>query len=66
MISKIRVSHGKQWQRTEQQCQQLYHSWGIRIPDINCSYLTSAVGVVYANEQAKVTKQKLVELMREA
>lgn len=36
---------GQQWQRTEQQCQQLYHSWGIRIPDINCSYLTSAVGV---------------------
>ena len=31
---------GQQWQRTEQQCQQLYHSWGIRIPDINCSYLT--------------------------
>ena len=24
---------GQQWQRTEQQCQQLYHSWGIRIPD---------------------------------
>ena len=21
---------GQQWQRTEQQCQQLYHSWGIR------------------------------------
>lgn len=38
---------GQQWQRTEQQCQQLYHSWDIRIPDINCSYLTSAVGVVY-------------------
>lgn len=22
---------GQQWQRTEQQCQQLYHSWGIRL-----------------------------------
>ena len=43
---------GQQWQRTEQQCQQLYHSWGIRIPDINCSYLTSAVGVVYGNPPA--------------
>ena len=42
---------GQQWQRTEQQCQQLYHSWGIRIPDINCSYLTSAVGVVYGTSQ---------------
>ena len=50
---------GQQWQRTEQQCQQLYHSWGIRIPDINCSYLTSAVGVVYG------TSQKILQAVSE-
>ena len=55
---------GQQWQRTEQQCQQLYHSWGIRIPDINCSYLTSAVGVVYGTSQeltAQAIPQQAVE-----
>lgn len=52
---------GQQWQRTEQQCQQLYHSWGIRIPDINCSYLTSAVGVVYGTSQKLAIPQQAVE-----
>ena len=52
---------GQQWQRTEQQCQQLYHSWGIRIPDINCSYLTSAVGVVYGTSQKLAIRKEILQ-----
>ena len=54
-----------QWQRTEQQCQQLYHSWGIRIPDINCSYLTSAVGVVYGTSQKLAIRKEILQAVSE-
>lgn len=56
---------GQQWQRTEQQCQQLYHSWGIRIPDINCSYLTSAVGVVYGTSQKLAIRKEILQVVAE-
>lgn len=56
---------GQQWQRTEQQCQQLYHSWGIRIPDINCSYLTSAVGVVYGTSQKLAIRKEILQAVSE-
>ena len=56
---------GQQWQRTEQQCQQLYHSWGIRIPDINCSYLTSAVGVVYGTSQKLAIREEILQAVSE-
>lgn len=56
---------GQQWQRTEQQCQQLYHSWGIRIPDINCSYLTSAVGVVYGTSQKLAIRKEILQTVSE-
>lgn len=56
---------GQQWQRTEQQCQQLYHSWGIRIPDINCSYLTSAVGVVYSTSQKLAIRKEILQAVSE-
>ena len=57
---------GQQWQRTEQQCQQLYHSWGIRIPDINCSYLTSAVGVVYGTSQKLAIRKEILQAVEDA
>ena len=46
-------------------CQQLYHSWGIRIPDINCSYLTSAVGVVYGTSQKLAIRKEILQAVSE-
>ena len=45
--------------------QQLYHSWGIRIPDINCSYLTSAVGVVYGTSQKLAIRKEILQAVSE-
>ena len=38
---------GRQSQRMERKCQELYEGWGIQLPDVNCNYLSCAVGVVY-------------------
>ena len=56
---------GQQWQRIEQQCQQLYRSWGIQMPDINCSYLTSAVGVVYGTSQKLAIRKEILQAVSE-
>ena len=44
---------------------ELYHSWGIRIPDINCSYLTSAVGVVYGTSQKLAIRKEILQAVSE-
>ena len=41
------------------------HSWGIRIPDINCSYLTSAVGVVYGTSQKLAIRKEILQAVSE-
>ena len=38
---------GRQSQRMERKCQELYEGWGIQLPDVNCNYLSCAVGVEY-------------------
>lgn len=65
LLQELYRMPGQQWQRTEQQCQQLYHSWGIRIPDINCSYLTSAVGVVYGTSQKLAIRKEILQAVSE-
>ena len=65
LLQELYRMPGQQWQRTEQQCQQLYHSWGIRIPDINCSYLTSAVGVVCATSQKLAIRKEILQSVGE-
>lgn len=39
---------GRQSQRMERKCQELYEGWGIQLPDVNCNYLSCAVGVCTA------------------
>ena len=41
---------GRQSQRMERKCQELYEGWGIQLPDVNCNYLSCAVGVVYGHQ----------------
>lgn len=41
------------------------NSWGIRIPDINCSYLTSAVGVVYGTSQKLAIRKEILQAVSE-
>lgn len=38
---------------------------GIRIPDINCSYLTSAVGVVYSTSQKLAIRKEILQAVSE-
>ena len=42
---------GRQNRQMERRCQELYEGWGIRQPDMNSRYLSSAVGVVYGTIQ---------------
>lgn len=38
---------GRQSQRMERKCQELYEGWGIQLPDVNCNYLSCAVSEQY-------------------
>ena len=48
-----------------QQWQQLYHSWGIRIPDMNSRYLSSAVSVVYGTVQKLAIRKEILQAVGE-
>ena len=52
---------GQQGQKREHQCQELYRSWGIQQPDANCSYLTSAVDVVFGSSQKMAIRKEILQ-----
>ena len=52
---------GQRGQQMELDCQKLYESWGMQLPDINCSYLTSAVSVVYAVPQKMAIRKEVLQ-----
>lgn len=56
---------GRQGQRMERKCQELYESWGIQLPDVNCSYLTYAVGVVYGTSQKLAIRKEILQAVGE-
>ena len=56
---------GQQSQRMERRCQQLYERWGIRLPDINCGYLTCAVGVACSTDQKLAIRKEILQVVSE-
>ena len=49
----------------EHSCQELYEGWGIRQPDVNCGYLSSAVGVVYGTIQKLAIRKEILQAVGE-
>ena len=56
---------GQQGQKMERKCSQLYESWGIQLPDVNCSYLSCAVGVVYGTSQKLAIRKEILQAVGE-
>lgn len=56
---------GQQGQQLEQQCQKLYLEWGMQPADINCGYLTSAVGIVSATSQKLAIRKEILQAVGE-
>ena len=56
---------GRQSQRMERKCQELYEGWGIQLPDVNCSYLSCAVGVVYGTSQKLAIRKEILQAVSE-
>ena len=56
---------GRQSQRIERKCQELYEGWGIQLPDVNCSYLSCAVGVVYGTSQKLAIRKEILQAVSE-
>lgn len=56
---------GQQGQKRERQCQELYRSWGLQLPDVNCSYLTSAVDVAFGNSQKMAIRKEILQAVGE-
>lgn len=52
---------GQQGQKLERQCHALYDSWGLQQPDVNCGYLTCAVGVVFGNSQKMAIRKEILQ-----
>lgn len=52
---------GRQSQRMERKCQELYEGWGIQLPDVNCNYLSCAVGVVYGTSQKLAIRKEILQ-----
>lgn len=52
---------GRQGQKLERQCHALYDSWGLQQPDVNCGYLTCAVGVVFGNSQKMAIRKEILQ-----
>ena len=52
---------GQQGQKLERQCRELYESWGLQQPDVNCSYLTCAVSVVFGNSQKMAIRKEILQ-----
>ena len=56
---------GRQSRQMERKCQELYEGWGIQLPDVNCSYLTYAVGVVYGTTQKLAIRKEILQAVGE-
>ena len=56
---------GRQSRQMERKCQELYSSWGVQLPDVNCSYLTYAVGVVYGTTQKLAIRKEILQAVGE-
>lgn len=56
---------GRQSQQMERKCQELYEGWGIQLPDVNCGYLSSAVGVVYGTTQKLAIRKEILQAVGE-
>lgn len=52
---------GQQGQKMERQCQELYQSWGVQLPDVNCNYLTCALSVVLATTQKLAIRKEILQ-----
>ena len=52
------------WNR-ERKCQELYEGWGIQLPDVNCNYLSCAVGVVYGTSQKLAIRKEILQAVSE-
>ncbi len=49
----------------ERKCQELYEGWGIQLPDVNCNYLSCAVGVVYGTSQKLAIRKEILQVVSE-
>ncbi len=56
---------GQQNQRLEQQCGQLYETWGISRADINARYLTCAVSIVCSTSQKMAIRKEILQAVSE-
>lgn len=56
---------GRQNRQMERRCQELYEGWGIRQPDMNSRYLSSAVGVVYGTIQKLAIRKEILQAVGE-
>ena len=56
---------GRQSQRIERKCQELYEGWGIQLPDVNCNYLSCAVGVVYGTSQKLAIRKEILQAVND-
>ena len=52
---------GQQNQQLEQQCGQLYETWGISRADINARYLTCAVSIVCSTSQKLAIRKEILQ-----
>ena len=55
----------RQNRQMERRCQELYEGWGIRQPDMNSRYLSSAVGVVYGTIQKLAIRKEILQAVGE-
>ena len=56
---------GQQNQQLEQQCGQLYETWGISRADINARYLTCAVSIVCSTSQKLAIRKEILQAVGE-
>ncbi len=56
---------GQQNQRLEQQCGQLYETWGISRTDINARYLSRAVSIVCSTTQKLAIRKEILQVVSE-
>ncbi len=56
---------GQQNQQLEQQCGQLYETWGISRTDINARYLTCAVSIVCSTSQKLAIRKEILQAVSE-
>lgn len=52
---------GQQGPKRDRQCQELFQSWGLQMPDINCSYLTCAVDIVFGSSQKLAIRKEILQ-----